>query len=93
MTTAHPLPWESHHLQEEVFQNIQSNPSLTTEALPAGADVATGHVLAGATIHAGIGFTLIVVNVTVCPTPARVAVTLVALGKNWGIKSCSILAL
>lgn len=64
----------------------QSGCTLTTEAFPAGADVATGHVLAGATVHAGVGFTLIVVNVTVCPAPARVAVTPVALGKNWGMK-------
>lgn len=60
--------------------------TLTAEALPAGADVAAGHVLAGATVHAGIGLTLVIVNVAVCPAPAWVTVTPVALGKNWGIK-------
>lgn len=59
---------------------------LTAEPFPAGADVTAGHVLAGATIHAGIGFTLIIVDITICAAPARVAITAVTLGKNKSIK-------
>lgn len=51
--------------------------SLTTEALAAGAHVAAGHVPAGATVGTGVGLTLVVVHVTVGPTPSRVTVTLV----------------
>ena len=50
---------------------------LTTEALPAGAHIAAGHVLAGASVDAGVRLTLIVVDVTVGPTPPGVTVTLV----------------
>lgn len=52
---------------------------LTTESLVAGAKVAAGHVLAGSTVHTRVGLAFVVVDVTVGPTPARVAVTLVAL--------------
>ena len=50
---------------------------LTTEAFPAGAHVAAGHVLAGAPVDTGVRLTLVVVDVTVCPTPPGVTVTLV----------------
>jgi hypothetical protein len=50
---------------------------LTTEASPAGAHIAAGHVFAGATIDTRVRLTLIVVDVTVCPTPPGVTVTLV----------------
>ena len=50
---------------------------LTTEALAAGAHVAAGHVLAGAPVDAGVRLTLVVVDVTVGPTPPGVTVTLV----------------
>lgn len=44
----------------------------TTEACPARAHVATGHVLTGAPVHAGVRLALVVVDVAVGPTPARV---------------------
>lgn len=50
---------------------------LTTEAFPAGAHVAAGHVLAGAAVDTGVGFTLVIVDVTACPTPPGLTVTLV----------------
>lgn len=48
-----------------------------TEAFSAGAYVAAGHVLAGATVDTRVGLALIVVDVTVCSTPPRGTVTLV----------------
>lgn len=51
---------------------------LTGEARTARANVAAGHVLAGAAIHAWVGFTLVVVDVAVFATPARVTQALVA---------------
>lgn len=53
--------------------------TLTTEAFSAGAYVATGHVFAGATVDTRVGLTLIVVDVTVCPTPPRGTVTFVSI--------------
>lgn len=53
----HPRPWTA---------------VLTSEAHAAGADVAAGHVLTRASVHAGVGFTLVVVDVTVLAAPARV---------------------
>lgn len=50
-----------------------------TEAFSAGAYVATGHVLAGATVDTRVGLTLVVVDVTVCSTPPRGTVTLVPI--------------
>lgn len=62
---------------------------LTTEARPAGADVAAGHVLAGAAVHAGVGLALVVVDVAVWAAPARVAQALVAeRGKERQTSQC-----
>lgn len=55
--------------------------TLTTEAFSTGAYVATGHVLAGATVDTRVGLTLVVVDVTVCSTPPRGTVTLVPTGR------------
>lgn len=44
--------------------------------------VPTGHVLAGPTIHARVGLTFVVIDVTVRATPARVAGTFVANAKE-----------
>lgn len=51
----------------------------TAEASAACADVATGHVLTGASIHTGVGLTLIVIDVTVDTTPARVTNTVISI--------------
>lgn len=51
---------------------------LTAEASSAGAVVSAGHVLAGSSVHTRVGFALVVVDVTVGATPARVTETLVA---------------
>ncbi len=51
---------------------------LTSEAHATGANISAGHVLAGASIHAGVGFTLIVVDVTVFTAPARVTQAFIA---------------
>lgn len=56
--------------------------ALTTEAFSAGAHVATGHVFAGAAVDTRVRLTLVVVDVTVCPTPPRGAVTLVPTQKT-----------
>lgn len=40
--------------------------------------VSAGHVLAGPPVHARVGLTLVVIDVTVWATPARVTGTLVA---------------
>lgn len=48
--------------------------------------VAAGHVLAGSAVHAGVGFALVVVDVTVRTTPARVAGAFVADAK--GKRAC-----
>lgn len=50
-----------------------------TEAFSAGAYIATGHVFAGATVDTRVGLALVVVDVTVCPTPPRGTVTLVPI--------------
>lgn len=49
----------------------------TTEAFPACAHIAAGHVSASAPIGTGVGLTFVVIHVTVCPTPPRVTVTFV----------------
>lgn len=51
----------------------------TAEAGATCADVATGHVLTSASIHTGVGLALVVVNVTVDSTPARVANTVISI--------------
>lgn len=51
---------------------------LTTETFPACAHVAAGHVFAGAAIDTRVRLTLVVVDVTVCPTPPGVTITLVS---------------
>lgn len=68
-----PMAGRRHH------RSPQSPPpgSLTTEALPAGAHVAAGHVPAGATVGTRVGLTLIVVHITVGAAPPGVTVTLV----------------
>lgn len=40
--------------------------------------VSTGHVLAGSPVHAGVGLTLVVIDVTVWAAPTRVTGTFVA---------------
>lgn len=40
--------------------------------------VSAGHVLAGSSVHARVGLTLVVIDVTVWAAPARVAGTFVA---------------
>lgn len=57
---------------------------LTGEADSARAVVSAGHVLAGATVHAGVGLALVVVDVTVGAAPAGVAGALVASAKGKG---------
>lgn len=54
---------------------------LTGEAHATGADVSAGHVLAGASIHTWVGFTLIVVDVAVFTTPARITQAFIT-GRN-----------
>lgn len=51
---------------------------LTSEAHATSADVSAGHVLAGAAIHAWVGFTLVVVDVTILAAPARVTQAFIA---------------
>lgn len=58
--------------------DLRLGQQLTCEAHAAGADVSAGHVLAGASIHAGVGFTLIVVDVAVFTTPAGVTQAFIA---------------
>lgn len=71
---------ERHHLPATGSHAGLPKPRpLTTESLSTGADIATGHVLASAAIRAWVGFTLVVIDVTVCTTPAWITVTLVAL--------------
>lgn len=57
---------------------------LTREADSARAVVSAGHVLAGATVHAGVGLALVVVDVTVGAAPAGVAGAFVASAKGKG---------
>lgn len=54
---------------------------LTSEAHATGANISTGHVLAGASVHARVGFTLVVVDVAVFATPARITKAIVARRK------------
>lgn len=61
---------------------------LTSEAHATGANVSAGHILAGASIHTWVGFTLVVVDVAVFTAPARVAQAFIAnrkktLGKRY----------
>lgn len=51
---------------------------LTGEANSACAVVPAGHVLAYSSIHAGVGLALVVINIAVVATPARVAGTFIA---------------
>lgn len=55
---------------------------LTGEAHATGANVSTGHVLAGASIHTRVGFTLVVVDVAVFTTPAGVTQAVIATRKK-----------
>lgn len=50
----------------------------TSETGSAGAVVSAGHIPAGPSVHAWVGLTLVVVDVTVGSTPARVAGAFVA---------------
>lgn len=50
----------------------------TGEAGSASAVVSAGHIPAGPSVHARVGFTLVVVDVTVASAPARVACAFVA---------------
>lgn len=63
---------------------------LTGEAGAARANVAAGHVLAGAAVHARVGLALVVVDVAVLAAPARVTRALVAEG---GKRECMKLGL
>ena len=68
-------------------QNINRHSStltqtLTGEAHATGADISAGHVLAGASIHARVGFALIVVDVAVFTAPARVTQAFIADGEK-----------
>lgn len=54
---------------------------LTSEAHSTWADVSAGHILAGASVHAGVGLALVVVDVTVLATPAIVTQTVVTKDK------------
>lgn len=56
--------------------------ALTGEADSARAVVSAGHVLAGSTVHAGVGFAFIVIDVTVGAAPAGVAGAFVAGAKE-----------
>lgn len=56
---------------------------LTGESREARANVAAGHVLAGAAVHARVGFALVVVDVAVLAAPARVTQALVAEGEKF----------
>lgn len=51
---------------------------LTSEAGSAGAVVSAGHIPAGPSVHARVGLTLVVVDVTVGSAPARVTGAFVA---------------
>ena len=75
VSTAGPRPGSA--LPEGLLWDQEPLVPLTTEALPAGAYVAAGHVLAGAPVDAGVRLTLVVVDVTVGPAPPGVTVTLV----------------
>lgn len=55
---------------------------LTSEAGATRANVAAGHVLAGAAVHARVGLALVVVDVAVLAAPAQVTRALVAEGEN-----------
>lgn len=48
--------------------------------------VAAGHVLAGPAVHAGVGFALVVVDVTVGATPAGVTGAFVADAKGGDVR-------
>ena len=53
--------------------------TLTCKTNLTGANISTDHVFAGAAVHAGVGFALVVVDVTVSADPARVAEAPVAV--------------
>lgn len=44
--------------------------------------ISAGHILASSPVHAWVGFTFIVIDVTVLATPARVTGTFVANAKE-----------
>lgn len=67
-------------------ENINKTQILTGEAHATGANISAGHVLAGASVHARVGFTLVVVDVTVFTTPAGVTQAFVADGGENGGK-------
>ncbi len=71
------MVWMTHTL-------IQTTQILTSEAHATGANVSAGHVLAGASIHTWVGFTLIVVDVTIFTAPARITQAFIAdREKTW----------
>ena len=70
------------HTHTHTLTHTQTHTGLTGEAHEAGADVAAGHVFAGPSVHTGVGLTLVGVEVTVLPTPARVTKTLVTEDDN-----------
>lgn len=55
---------------------------LTCEAHTTGANVTAGHVLASPSIHARVGFTLVIVDVAVLPAPAGVTQAFIAEEKT-----------
>lgn len=59
--------------------------TLTGEAHAAAADVSAGHVLAGASVHARVGFAFVVVDVAVFAAPAGVTQTVIP-EKNQSVK-------
>ena len=62
------------------YENIDTTQILTGEAHAAGANISAGHVLAGASVHTRVGFTLVVVDVAVFTAPARVTQAFIADG-------------
>lgn len=69
-------------MQAKASLTFQSYTQLTSEAHATGANVSAGHILAGASIHTRVGFTLIVVDVAVFAAPARVTQAIIADGQK-----------
>lgn len=73
------------------YENIDTTQRLTGEAHAAGANISAGHVLAGASVHTRVGFTLVVVDVAVFTAPAGVTQAFIADGEkmveNFSVKS------
>lgn len=70
---------KTHLTHSDTDRHTHSSTSiLTGEARATGADVSAGHVLAGASVHTRVGFTLVVVDVAVLAAPAGVAQAVVA---------------